>query len=62
LRRLIDDPELRASLGLEAEAYAREKFDATHNAALVEEVYARLLRGEHAAVPLEPVVAAALYR
>jgi glycosyltransferase involved in cell wall biosynthesis len=43
LRRLIDDPELRARMGTAAAEHARENFDPTRNARAVERVYASLL-------------------
>ncbi len=43
LRRLVEDPELRAALGAAAEAHARGSFDPATNARRVEELYDRLL-------------------
>jgi starch synthase len=43
LRLLIDDPELRRSLGEAAAEHAKEHFDPVRNARAVEAVYDRLL-------------------
>jgi glycosyltransferase involved in cell wall biosynthesis len=43
LRLLIDDPDLRHSLGAAAADHARERFDPRLNARAVEAVYERLL-------------------
>src|SRR5438874_3636801 len=53
LRLLIDDPELRARLGEEAAAHARERFDPRTNARAVEAVYDELLGIEHVPAPVE---------
>jgi glycosyltransferase involved in cell wall biosynthesis len=47
LRRLIDDPALRARLGSAAAAHARRYFDPGRNARAVEQVYDALLRDEN---------------
>lgn len=43
LRKLVDNPELRASMGAAAARHARHRFDAAQNARSVEEVYEYLL-------------------
>ena len=53
LRLLIDDPELRRSLGESAAEHARARFDPRINARAVEAVYDELLGIEHAPASVE---------